>query len=60
MACTSYTWWMGGTSWHAVANKVPEAFTTELADIVQVYKKVLHSTLSVPCCWGALHHITSW
>ncbi|KAH3823385.1 hypothetical protein DPMN_125184 [Dreissena polymorpha] len=51
---------MGGAPWHAVAHNVPEASTTELDDIVQVYRKVRYSTLSVPCCWGALHHILSW
>ncbi|KAH3869541.1 hypothetical protein DPMN_032710 [Dreissena polymorpha] len=50
---------MGGAPWHAVAHKVPEAFTTELADIVQVYRKVRYSTLSMPCCWDALQ-FTLW
>ena len=30
---------MGGAPWHAVAHKVPEAVTTELADNVQVYRE---------------------
>ncbi|KAH3868328.1 hypothetical protein DPMN_031471 [Dreissena polymorpha] len=50
----------GGSTLAQSAHKVPEAFTNELADIVQVYRKVRYSTLSVPCCCSALHNILSW